>query len=272
MKLSGGTSVILFRFHDHPERARERIAILRYFNPDMVIHALFSGKPEAFAEAQAAIQDLVGTTWRYPAARSIGWMWLHGDLVVKAWHRSVGTRLDFDFIYVHEYDLLFAAPLPEIYPGIDDRTVALTGCVPLTPEFERSWQWTARTSDRLRFFAFCQYLQTHFGLERPPAVCFGPGPLLPRTFLDAWCPTQDIDLVHEEICYPAYAAALGFGTMNNGIHPGIGQPPPRFFDCKPLPVTTEQIIREAIRPGGRRAFHPVKALVTLAHLLDPPTA
>lgn len=270
VKLSEGTSVILFRFHDNPGLARERIAILRYFNPEMAIHALFCGNPDAFAEAQAAIHGLAETTWRYPAARSRDWMWLHGDLVVKAWYRSVGTKLAFDFIYVHEYDLLFTAPLPQIYPDIDGCTVALTGCAPLTPEFERRWQWTARTNDRLRFLAFCRYLQTHFGLERRPAVCFGPAPLLPRTFLDAWCPTQDIDLVHEEICYPAYAAALGFATINNGIHPGMGQSPPRFFDCNPLPVTMEQVIHEATRPGGRRAFHPVKTLVTLAHLLDHP--
>jgi hypothetical protein len=114
----------LVPFHDNPELARERIAILCHFNPDTIVHALFCGSPDAFPGAQAAIGDLVATTWRYPTARSKDWMWLHGDLVVKSWHRSVGTRLDFDFMYVREYDLLFTAPLPEIYPDIDDRTVA----------------------------------------------------------------------------------------------------------------------------------------------------
>lgn len=266
MKLSDGTSIILFRFHDNPEIARERIAILRYLNPGRGIHALFCGPADESADAHAAIGGLVETTWRYPVARSGAWMWRHGDLVVKAWHRSIGAGVDFDFVYVHDYDILFTAPLQEIYPQIDDRTVALTGCAPFTAEFESRWLWTTWPDERLRFLAFCRYLQTHFGVARQQWVCFGPGALLPRSFLDAWCAIQDISLVHEEISYPAYAEALGFNAVNNGIHPGMGQDPPPFFDCSSLPVTMETILHEATRPGGRRAFHPVKTLVTLADL------
>jgi hypothetical protein len=269
MKLSDGTSIILFRFHDNPKIARERIAILRYFNPGVGVHTLFGGPPDEFADAHAAIGGLVETMWQYPADRSGAWMWLHGDLMVKAWHRSIGVELDFDFVYVHDYDILFTAPLQEIYPPIDNRTVALTGCAPFTPEFESRWSWTALPECRPSFLAFCRYLQAHFGVARQRYVCFGPGPLLPRGFLDAWCVLEDVPLVHEEISYPAYAEALGFEAVNNGIHPGMGHHPPPFFDCYPLSVTMETILHEATRPGGRRAFHPIKTLVTLADLCSP---
>lgn len=270
MKLTEGKAVLLFRFHNNPDIARERLRILRYYNPNLQIHALFGGKAELYEEAKSAVDDIVASTWLYPEGKEEEWKWRHTDLMLKAWYCSAGQYIDFDFLYSYEYDLLTLAPLSEIYPNIDDQTLALAACEPFTEVIEKRWIWTSTDQERPKFLKFCKYLQEHYGIKRQKYVCLGPGPLLPKKFLDSWSKTEDIDLVHDELTYPAFAEALGFKTTNHGMHPGFGKDESltKYFNCNRKNVTKDMIKEQLSLDGGRRTFHPVKMMITLEEVLS----
>jgi len=268
--LARSNAAILFRFHDNPDIARERLKILEHFNPQLHRYALYGGLPAGFEEARAAVSDLVESVWQYPERKEKAWKWQHNDLMLKAWYRAVGQHASFDFLYVYDYDMLIAAPLGEVYPNIDDHTVALTACELFTPAMEAHWSWTSWGERRRAFLQFCEYLHAHYGIKRQRKVCLGPGPLFSRPFLEAWSKTEDIEYVHDELAYPAYAEALGFATTDNHLHAGFTVSPAeeRYFNCESVDVSTLMILEQLALPHGVRAFHPVKHMITLGEIVD----
>jgi hypothetical protein len=266
--MSSSKSIILFRFHKDFDVAAERIKILRHFNPDMDIYALFGGPSEETSLASTALRGLISGFWVFPDSEPEEWKWAHSDLVLKSWHRSVGHSLTFDFLYSYEYDILTVAPLNELYPKINQDTIALAACEPFTEDIENRWSWTAKDPNRAKFLKFCQYLSEEYGIERQKKVCLGPGPLLSKKFLDAWSKTKDLDYVHDELAYPAYAEALGFECINSGLHPGFGSPDgTEYFNCHRGSVVSREMIQsQLLLANGRRAFHPVKQMIKLDEL------
>lgn len=258
-------SVLLFRFHNNPEVARERIKILQYFNPDVAIHALYGGKGSGASAAQSLLEPLVESWWVYPDSMPEEWKWQHTDLVLKHWFKTVGCDLEFDHLYSYEYDMLLAASLEDLYPKITKNQIALAAFEPFTKEIENRWVWTAQEPNRAQFLQFCEYLNVNYGIARQRFVCLGPGPLFSKNFLEEWSKTEDIDLVHDEIAYPAYAEALGYECLNNGLHPGFGKPPgEEYFSCRRSSRVTDEMLKLQLSlADGVRAFHPVKQMVTL---------
>ncbi len=269
MKISEGKSIILFRLHKEPEVAFERLKIVQHYNPGLEVHVLYGGEEAGEKVARDMFQGSAKTFWRYAQDKPVEWKWRHSDLMLKAWFREVGHSLDFDFLYSYEYDLLTLKPLEQIYPDIDDQTLALAACEPFTEAIENRWTWTSRENERPKFLEFQDYLKRQYGIARQEKVCLGPGPLLPRKFIEAFSETEDIELVHDELAYPAYAQALGFSTVKHGMHPGFGssEHEERFFNCRSnKAVAIDLILGQMQDPNGVRAFHPVKYLVTLEDL------
>lgn len=182
MNLYSSQSIILFRFHENPEQARERIKMLRHFNPQLPIHVLFGGKKTSVETCKKHVEDLVESFWHFDQSATPHWKWLHGDLLHKAWYRDLGHKLDFDFLFSYEYDLLTLAPLVELYPNINENTIALAACEPFTEKIERSWGWTSEQLPRANFLKFCEYMNSTYGIKRQAKVCLGPGSLFSKIF------------------------------------------------------------------------------------------
>lgn len=271
MNLSNSKSIILYRFHEKPDIAFESIRILRHFNPDTEIHAFYGGEEEGYADAAELLKDSVSSISMFEGEKEAKWKWRHTDLMLKDWHRKVGKNLEFDFLFSYEYDIVTFAPLDSFYPDIDDHTLALAASGPFTEALEHRWTWTSHEDYRPDFLRFCEYLKSEYGIKRQSYACLGPGPLLPRSFLDEWIKTDDIELVHDELAYPAYAEALGYKQVAHSMHPGFGltHEETKFFNChKNRNVTPVMIKEELAAPGGVRSFHPLKEKLTLEEVLE----
>ena len=57
--------VILFRFYNQFDVCRERLRLLRHFNPDVPIYGLYGGPPEDWHDARQSVEDAVAHlhTW-----------------------------------------------------------------------------------------------------------------------------------------------------------------------------------------------------------------
>lgn len=195
------------------------------------------------------------------------WKWFHTDLMTKEWFRDFGHTLEFDFLYSYEYDLLTLKALDEIYPNIDANMLALAAVTKLK-DVEWSWDWTGRPEHRPNWLEFKEYMQKMYGLEEQKFVCLGPGPLLPRVFLEKFAAAEDIEWVHEEITLPAYAEVFGLSLVDHGMHPGFGlTPDEKYFSCRKHHYVEDKDIAEQMKnSAGRRTFHPVKHMISLAQV------
>lgn len=273
MKLSESKSILLFRYHDNPEQAREKIRILRHFNPTLDIHVLDGGYPPHYAKRKRVLEDVADSVWLYEPNKTPSWKWRHTYQLVKDWYRTFGHTLEFDFLYSYEYDLLTLVPLLQIYPDIDDNSIALGGVTKLTDDVIRQWVWTNGMLEKIHreldFRGFERYMAEKYDVPKQSLICAGPGTLLSRRFLDRWADTEDISLVHEEILYPALAEAFSMDIVDHGMHPGADDDAQsgRYFNCAYDGTVTKDMVQEQLTlADGRRAFHPVKEMITLEDL------
>jgi hypothetical protein len=269
MRLRDGKSIVLFRFHKDVDVVKERIKIIKHFNPDLPVYALFGGTQEDYEIAHKELANVAENVWLFPKGEDRKWKWLHTDLMTKDWFRDFGHKLQFDFVYSYEYDLLTLLPLEKIYPNIDINTLALAAVTKLDG-VESMWSWTSAAEKRPNWLKFKSYMQKTYGLEKQKYVCLGPGPLLPRKFLEMFAETEDVDFVHEEITLPAYAEVFGFNLADHGMHPGFFITPDEdFFTCRESRRVSNEVIEQQLKiSGGRRTFHPVKQMFRLSQALD----
>jgi Coenzyme PQQ synthesis protein D (PqqD) len=258
----GDRGVILFRFHGQFDVCRERLRLLRHFNPDVPIYGLYGGPPEHWDDARHSVGDAVVHLHMWSAADPY-WKWQHSDLAVKEWFRAYGQAIPFDLLYDCEHDLLMCAPLHELYPPLPANGLAFSAVRP-TESIANQWYWTASPDKRPSYLAFRDYLAERYGVESIEQLILGPGPLLTRRFLTAFCELEDCDLVQNEIAYPAFAQALGFRLVDNLFW---SKESGRLFHCDGGSVEWKEIESE-LQCGTRRAFHPVKYRVTLEQVIS----
>jgi hypothetical protein len=263
---NGDRRIILFRFHDQFDVIRERLRLLRHFNPDVPIYGLYGGSHEDWYDARQSVKDAVVHLHMWSAVDPY-WKWLHGDLAVKEWFRAYGNAIPFDLLYEYEFDMLVCAPLYELYPSLPVNGLAFSA-VTVTESVATRWQWIANQHYRPSYLAFRNYLAERYGVDSIEHIVLGPGPLLTRRFLTEFCQLEDCDLVHNELAYPAFAQVLGFTLIDNRLHPGIwSEESERYFRCHAESIEWKEIESE-LRFGMRRAFHPVKYHVTLEQVIS----
>lgn len=89
--------------------------------------------------------------------------------------------------------------------------------------------------------------------------------------MEKFSDTEDIDFVHEEITYPAYAEVFGFKLADNNMHLGFykgSEAEKRLFNCNGIEPTLEEIYSQLGLAGGKRAFHPVKVQIELDDIIS----
>ena len=254
--------IILFRFHDRFDACRERLRMLRHFNPEVPIYGLYGGPRAGWNDARHSVEDAVDHLHMWSAVDPV-WKWMHAELAVKEWFRTYGHAIPFDLLYEYEYDMLMCAPLLELYPLLPDNGLAFSA-VRTTESMAARWMWIAHEKYRPGYLAFCDHLAERYGVDSIEQVVLGPGPLLTKSFLTAFSRLEDCDLVHNEIAYPAFAQALGFTLVDNRFYSRESE---RWFHCYGGSIDWKDIESE-LRSGLRRAFHPVKYRVTLEQVID----
>lgn len=268
MNLKEGKAIILFRFHGDFDVVKERVKILQHFNPDLPVYGLFGGAKEEYDRAERQVGQLFENIWLYPKAKDRDWKWIHGDLMAKQWFKDFGHTVNFDFVFSYEYDLLTAAALKDVYPNIDQDSIALSAITKLDT-VKDWWYWTSHENMKAKWEEFRKYMNKEYGLVEQKYASLGPGALFSRKFLEKFAETVDAEWTIEEVTLPAYAEALGLKLVDHGMHPGFNAPKEEqmFFNCNNDEVGLKDIFTQLTKTDGRRTFHPVKYRVTLDELI-----
>ncbi len=255
---------VLFQFHKHFRVCRSHVQLLSAFNPDVQIFGLFGGNEKLFSVIEKTASLLFGSslTDLYCISGQSGrWKRDNTDLAARLWYSDRGRRYDFDVLHHIQWDLVLFAPLGDVYKGVPLDGVGLTGLTPLSSIADK-WSWTTREPDRIKWQQLLAFARTTFGYDQDPYACQGPGPCLPRAFLEKYAATDVPTLCHDELRLPLIAQCLGFKLYDTGICRDWLDPSERkFFNADTFAIESATIKSELAKPGGRRAFHPFRDTV-----------
>jgi hypothetical protein len=245
--------MILFRFHDHFDVCRDRIALIRRLNPGIEIHGLYGG-PEG---REDALSDLIpvyapSLSNQFQGGRT-SFMWKHNDLGIRAWFALNGRDLEFDMLHVLEWDLLVLEPVERAFAAVGEGRVGLTGVRPLVDV--RDWRWMNCEPPVSEWKGLLAFARERFGYNRIPHACQGPGMCFPKSFLEQYADAgaDVLQLCHEELRLPLYAQVLGFDPVDTGITREWVTP---FFNCRKQAIPRRTVELELAKPNGCRVFHP----------------
>jgi hypothetical protein len=245
---------ILLRFHKAPLVCRSRVALLRQLNPGVPVYGV-CGDDQPFLRAFG--KHVVGLDALYTSDTS-GRHWMHLDLVVRAWYRDVGSDVPFDVLHLVEWDLLLLEPLEQLYASVPEGAVGLTALTPVS-ELEAQWTWLRREEERRNWEQLLEVARADWRYDGIPYGCVGPGPVLPRPFLDAYAAADPPLLAHDELRLPLFAQVLGFPLVDNRLRgPWRGEREHPFFHFRGSEIELKTIRSELAKPDGARAFHPVR--------------
>jgi hypothetical protein len=239
--------------------------LLRTLNPDVPIYGLFGGPRRVPGRA---LRMLVGLDALHSSSEPARWNWLHSDLAAAAWFREVGHRLPFDVLHVVEWDLLLLAPLESLYASVAEGSVGLTALTP-TSELEQEWTWLRRESNRREWEALLTRARSEWGYDGTPHGCLAGGSCFPRSFLEAYAAIDPPVLCNDELRLPLFAQILGFPLADTRLRgPWRGERDHPLFHFRAADVSLEAIKAELAKPGGWRAFHPVRRRLDRAMIFE----
>ena len=259
--------LILFRFHKGPIVSKNRLELLRAFNPGIDIFGLYGGEEGNFRDiAKALSQHLVHAYCI--SGKSQEWKWKHSDLAIRLWYKEYGYRLSFDMLHIVEWDLLLFSSIRQLYGHIPKNGVGLTALTPLENVKSR-WGWTYLLEAHKGEWSELLELVTHkFHYDQKPYASLGPGVCLPREFLEEYGSIDIPELCHDEVRLPLFAQILGFRLCDTGFNKKwFDEAEMKVFNCQNQEIETSIIREELSKPSGRRVVHPYRSVF----MLDRPT-
>lgn len=254
---------ILFWFYRDPVLCENRLRMLRRKNPGVPIFGLYGGPARDVAFFSRSVGSFIDDLWVFPEDVERDWRWRNGDLMLARWYREHGHELQFDSVFVAQWDLVVATPLSKLLPQMAEKEMLLSGLRPVS-EVESWWQWT-NGRVRSEYDEFREHLATHYGPVRDPMCCQFIAFVLPRQFLEPYGEIERPELGFLEYKVPMYAQAFGIPLIpDNCLRPWWPEEPAtsgvarteKLMHAWRTPVRLPVMLFERARPGGRRAFHP----------------
>jgi hypothetical protein len=273
---------VLFWCYKEPEICRQRLRFLRRYNAGLRVYVLFGGEPDHAPEFENALHGLYDDFWVYDADRTPGelpdavhepvggksWKWYHGDLLLLEWYLRRGESLEWDTVFVMQWDMLVFAPLQHILPGLRSNEIYFSGLRPVS-EVEDQWTWTSAERHpqfRAEYLSFIKHLESHFGYTAPPLCCMAIILAMPRVFFEKFAGVPQPALGFIEYKLPTYAELFGIPfhkSIDHEVWWDDHEPYSWTHALSAIPVEIKPITIALGRllPGGKKIFHPYLRLL-----------
>jgi len=256
----------LFWFYKSPELCENRLRLLRRHNPETPIYGLFGGDPAEAPLYQQRLAPWLDDFYVFTEERSPHWKWYHGDRMIVDWYRQRGHELDWDTVFIAQWDMLVFDALSEQFSMLKKDELLLSGLRPVR-EVDPWWYYVRPNSEeRAEYERFVAYMRKHHGYDGPPLCCEFIVACLPRSFMQRYADISEPELGFLEYKIPTYAQIFGTRLCLDHPHqPWWGDAP----DADSVPLLARGLNSEAhnvplrvieahrLWPWGRRIFHPV---------------
>ena len=258
---------VLFWFYKDFDVCADRLRTLRRLNPKVRVFGLYGGASGQVRAAKESLDGFLDDFYAFEEEQDARWKWRTGDLMIARWHRDRGCRLEWETLFVFQWDMVVLASLEELFPTLKPGEILLSGYRPLT-EVESWWGWVQEYNARSYedFRAFRVFLAEQLGYCGELFACQFIVACLPRRFMDKYVEIGPPEVGFLEYKFPTLAKVFGVPVCVDhpyrpwwALEPATRQASAsdRILNAAGDPVQFSTILDELSRPNGRRIFHPV---------------
>lgn len=252
--------IILFRFHKDPVICKNRLRLLKRFNPDIQIFGLYGGPEKDYKKFQKKLKFYLGDIYCIQG-KTASWKWRNGDLAIRLWYKKIGKTLSFDMLHVVEWDLLLFDSLDKIYKDIPKDGVGLTALT-LLKKVERDWPWVSKEPHKSEWNALLNFVRDKFNYNQEPYTCKGPALCLPKRFLERYSSIEIPELCNDELRLSLFSQIFGFKLYDTCFYKRwSNESEKEFFNCDGHEINLSIISKELVKYSGRRVFHPFQRIL-----------
>ena len=255
---------VLFWFYTDAQLCRNHIELFRQTNPDTVVYGLYGGKPEHEQEFRAVLGPYLADFYTSPETDSKR-KWRHGDLMIADWYRQRGQHLEWQSIFVLQWDALVFANLDTLFHKRRPDQLFFSGYKPITTDMIEHWYWTSSQQPKER--ALYERFQRSVRQAYPQAteqsdcwhMCVFVFEILTRTFLNQYATLPDPELGFLEYKIATYAHLWGYDVYTHSV--GLYGKQDDLTLEEPVnalgkEISDELIMKSLQDPDGWRLFHP----------------
>ncbi|HCU70135.1 MAG TPA: hypothetical protein DIC35_00085 [Candidatus Moranbacteria bacterium] len=251
---------VLFWFYKEPEICKNRLQILKKYNPDLKIYGLYGGEKKEAEKYEELLGKYLDDFYVSPYEDS-DWKWINGDLMILEWFENRGERLEWDSIAVAQWDMLVLDSIEKQFEGIKEGQIYLSGTKILDKETENSWTWTKPGSEeRENYLKFLEYIKENYGYMGEIFCCLFIFQILPRVFFEKYLTVKNKEVGMLEYKVPMYAKIFeilfyekDLGVFWSDRGKKIDELP---LNAWPVEIKKEFIESENEKKNGYRLFHP----------------
>jgi len=168
--------------------------------------------------------------------------------------------LDFDRLYLVEWDLLLVEPLERLYSHVPSEAIAVTARFPLN-DVAHNWGWMKLDRYRRQWDEMLSFVKREYAYEGDSFASLGPGTCFSRSFIEKYCEVRVPELTCDELRAPLFAQCFGIPVCDTLFRASWDDPEDlQFFNCQDIEIPIGAIRSEMARAQGRRAFHPFRQL------------
>lgn len=270
---------VLFWFYKKQGVCTQRLRILRQMNPTAKIYGLYGGPVSRAHQGAAGLGGYLDDLYVFPEKRSAKWKWRNGDQLIARWYEERGRHLDWETVFVMQWDMLPLAPLAELFSTLKPDQILLSGFRPVA-EVESWWPWVGgkNPAKKKEYDSFKEFLRFRFNYEGPLFACLFVVVCFPRAFLERYSEESISETGFLEYKIPTLARVFGTPVCSNhpyepwwAANPQTLSLPPnkRVLNGVGREVPASVILRELAKPDGARLFHPVSRNIPQWILANP---
>lgn len=248
---------ILFWFYKEPQICKNRLELIKKYNPDVKIYGLYGGgiiEEKDFKQTLAAcLDDFYASPITDPEYK-----WINGDLMILEWYENHGKSLNWDSVVVVQWDMLIFDNIYAQFLNIEKDQLFLSGLKVLDRKTELSWDWTKpNTKEGNSYLNYLQYIKDKYGYNEPPLCCLFILEVFPRLFFDKYLTVSDREIGMLEYKIPNYAKIFNTPFYEKDV--GISwenDSKEKPLNAIPEEIEGDYITKELAKPKGWRIFHP----------------
>ena len=273
---------VLFWCYKRRDICEDRLRLLRRDNPSLPIFCLFGGDPGEADDYRRSLEPLVDDFYAFDGAPpvptpddeetggdlldrfrgGVWWKYVYGDLLLAAWYRDRGHRLEWDTVVVVQWDMLIYGRVEAAFAALGRGEILLSGLRPVR-EVEGRWGWVGAGDPAAEpmYEEFLAHVRERYGYRQEPMCCVAVVLALPREFLRRFAEIERPELGFLEYRLPIYAQAFGVPfCTDHPFRPWWGAVERYSFKstlrARPREIWAPTILVNLLRRDGARVFHP----------------
>ncbi|HEV2863947.1 MAG TPA: glycosyltransferase family 4 protein [Pyrinomonadaceae bacterium] len=252
---------VLFWFYKDPPVVADRLEGIRRLNPGVRVFGLYGGEHASVGQFGDAV-ELLDDLWLHPEVPA-EWAWRNGDLMLGRWYSERGRRLDWQQVFVHQWDLLTAVPARD-FATSGQREILLPGVRPLD-EVAAHWVWVQPWSD---YYGEFQSFRAHplVAGRRMLASVFILATLT-RDFLADYAEAAPAVPGFIEYRLPTLADVFRYRFAPSEVRPDWGDRGDPLLNGSGRGISPEQVRQRFLHGGQVKVCHPVNDLVPWDEIL-----